>query len=130
MIESEKIKKKLVRIVSFIICAFLIVSAMGWFGALYLMQTGQLGKEATDFGRSLNGIDQIIRSSQVVIVVAASIALILSKRLAIKLFLVCLLISLIAFLFIEKWGISFLPPTVMLPVFGYVYLINRYKFLR
>ena len=32
--------------------------------------------------------------------------------------------------FIEKWGISFLPLTVMVPVFGYVYFINRYRFLR
>lgn len=130
MIESEKIKKVSVWIVSFIMSAFFIVSALGWFIALYMMQSGHLGQEATDFGRSLNIIDHVIRTSQVVIVVAASIALILLKRFAIKLFLVCLLISLIAFMFVEKWGISFLPPTMMLPVFGYVYLINRYNFLR
>jgi hypothetical protein len=128
--KQDKIKKVLVWVVSMVISAFFIVSGMGWFAATDMMNKGLLGKEVTEFNRSLTVIDHIIRTAQIVIVVAASISLILLRRLANYLFLICLIISLIAFLFGTRWQISFLPPIILLPICVYTYLINRYGFLR
>ena len=97
------------------------------------MLSGMLGKEATDFWQSLNIADHIVRTSQVILIVIASLFLIFLKRIAVRLFLISLLLSLFSTLFIGKWGITFLaglPSVIMLAlVYFYAYWINRRRFL-
>ena len=98
-----------------------------------MMLSDILGQKATEFGRSLNIADHIIRTSQVILIVAASISLILSRRIALKLFLICVLLSLFSLLFVGKWAISFLGPPfsllILVLVYGYVYWLNRRGYL-
>jgi hypothetical protein len=125
-----KIKRILIWLLTLMISGFFIISSLGWFMAMQMVVTGQLGKDVTEFNRSLSALDNVVRTSQVIVVIAASILLLLSRRAASKLFLIALLISVLAFLFVPKWGISFLPPYIVLIVYGYAYVIGRYGFLR
>ena len=122
--------KVLIWLLSLLISGFFVVSALGWFAATYMMHAGQLGKEATEFSRSLSTIDEVVRTAQVIIIIVASIFLLLSRRVAVKAFGVALFLSIVSFLLVPKWGISFLPPFVALTACGYSYLINRYGYLR
>lgn len=128
--EPSKNKKIIVKCISFLISCFFIVSALGWIFATYLMMTGRLRKDAIDFYHSLNFVDHIVRAGQVGLVVVASVFLILSRRVAAKLFFICLMFSLAAFAFRGKWGISFLPLVITAAAYGYVYLLNKYGYLR
>jgi hypothetical protein len=75
-------------ITSLVIAGFYSVSAMGWFVATYAMaRTGQLGNEGTKFYQSLNIMDHVIRSGQVVLIVIASFALLLFRKIAMVCFL-------------------------------------------
>lgn len=58
----------------------------------------------------LSLVDHIVGFSQVVLSVAASMALLLLRRVAVTLFLVCTLLSALAVVFVREWGVSFLPP--------------------
>ena len=127
---SSKIMKVLLWLLSFLLSAFFIVSALGWFAALQMMHAGKLGQKATDFAHSLTVIDEVVRIAQVVVIIVAAVLLLLSRRTAVKLFGVTLLISIISFVLVPKWGISFLPPFVAIIAFGYSYLIDRYGYLR
>jgi hypothetical protein len=130
ILEPSKPARILIWCLSFAISCFFIISALGWLAATTMMITGKIGNKATEFYLSLNVIDHIVRMAQVIIVVIASGSLTLSRRIATKLFLVNLIISLAAFMFRSKWGISFLPFIFLVVVYGYAYLINRYGFLR
>lgn len=115
-------------IVALLPSVFYITSVLGWFGAFYLMMSGKLGQEATDFGHSLNIFDHIIRTLQVLLIFTASLALILMRRLAVQLFLLSLLIStgtfIIALFGYGKWAISFLgiPSGILILVTIYLYI--------
>ena len=128
------ISKIVVSIVSGIITAFYLISALGWIMATYFMaRSGLLGDEATKFYQSLNITDHVIRSFQVLLIVVASIALLIFKKVALKLILVSIIFSLISFLFVGNWGISFLGgPSGLLSliiIYGYAYFLNRRGFL-
>ena len=72
--------KLVIVVVSLIIMAFYLVSALGWFMATYFMaRSGQLGNEATKFYESLNIADHIIRSLQVLLIVVSSFLLLFSE---------------------------------------------------
>ncbi len=121
-------------VLTIIIAGFYIVSAFGWFAATFMMSAGVLGKEATDFYHSLNIADKLIRASQVILIVIASISLLLRRRITLKLILISISISLISFLFFERWSISFLggiPGILYLTiVYAYAYWLNRRGILR
>jgi hypothetical protein len=120
-------------IVTIIIAGFYIVSAFGWFAATYMMSIGVLGAEATEFIRSLNIADKLIRASQVILIVAASITLILRRRITLKLVLINIFMSLSSFLFVAKWSISFLGGVpgilILIFVYAYTYWLNRRGYL-
>jgi len=122
--------KIIIWISSLIIVGFFILSALGWFMATYMTITGKLGPEATEFYSSLNVLDHMVRLLQVLLAVAASITLILFRQISKKLFGICLLISVISFLFISKWSITFLPFPILILVYIYVYWLNRRGYLR
>jgi hypothetical protein len=121
-------------IVTVIIAGFYIVSAFGWFFATYMMSQGVLGSEATEFIRSLNIADKLIRTAQVILIVIASITLLLRRRITLQLVLISVFFSLISFLFIAKWSISFLggiPGILILSfVYAYAYWLNKRGLLR
>jgi hypothetical protein len=123
-------KRIIVWIISLILAGFFLVSAAGWFFATYLMIAGKLGPKPIDFYRSLNLLDHIVRTSQVLIAIAASVFLILQKRIALKLYLVNLTVSFIFILFVGKWSITFLIPLSLIIVCTYTYLINRLGYLK
>jgi hypothetical protein len=132
--EPPRYLKIVIWLVSIIIAGFYIVSAFGWFAATYMMSVGVLGKEAADFYNSLNIAEKLIRASQVFLIVATSITLLLKRRITLKLVLISISISLISFLFFEKWSISFLggiPGLLYLTiVYAYAYWLNRRGVLR
>ena len=117
-------------IISFILAAFFLISSLGWFVATYGMLTGKLGSKATEFGQSLSILDHIARTSQVVVIIVASVSLLLLRRMALKLYLANLIASVVCFLFIGKWGITFLTPLPLIVAYAYTYWINRIGFLR
>ena len=122
----------LVRFIAFLISGFYIVSALGWFAATYMTWSGMLGKEATDFWETLNIADRIIRTSQVVLILIASLFFIFMRRIAVRLFLVSFVLSLFSTVFVKKWGISFLggdSVVTLAIVCLYAYWINRRGFL-
>lgn len=126
-------KKILIWLIAFLISGFYITSALGWFAATYMMLSGILGKDATEFWRSLNIADHIIRIFQVLLITGASLFFIFLKRIAVKLFLISLLLSLFSTVFIAKWAITFLgglPSLIILAlVYSYAYWLNRRGFL-
>jgi hypothetical protein len=126
----QKWKKIIIWLISFILAGFFLVSAAGWFLATYLMKAGKLGATPTDFYQSLNILDHIMRTSQVLVVIAASVALLLQKRIAVKLYLVNLIASVICILAIGKWGITFITPLPIIIVYAYTYWINRFGYLK
>jgi hypothetical protein len=123
-------KKIFIWILSFILAGFFLVSAAGWFLATYMMASGKLGSKPTEFYQSLTILDHIVRTSQVLIVITASVALLLQKRIAVKLYLANLLISIICILVIGKWGITFITPLPVIVVYTYVYWLNRLGYLK
>ncbi len=128
------ISKIVISIVSGIITAFYLISALGWILATYFMaRSGFLGDEATKLYQSLNIADHIIRSFQVLLIVVASVALLIFKKVALKLILVNIIFSLISFLFVGNWAISFLGGLsgllLLIIVYGYAYFLNRRGFL-
>lgn len=128
------ISKIVVSIVSGIITAFYLMSALGWIMATFFMApSGILGDEATKFYQNLNIADHIIRSFQVILIVVASVALLIFRKVALKLILVSIIFSLISFLFIGNWGISFLGGLsgllLLMIIYGYAYILNRRGFL-
>jgi fatty acid desaturase len=123
-------KKILIWFTSFIFGGFFLISAVGWFFATYLMMKGKLGPKPTEFYQSLNILDHIVRSSQVLLVIVASMVLLLRKQLAVKLYLANLIVSIICFVAIGKWGISFLTPLPIIVVYGYSYWIKRLGYLK
>ncbi len=128
------ISKIVISIVSGIITAFYLISALGWILATYFMaRSGFLGDEATKLYQSLHIADHIIRSFQVLLIVVASVALLIFKKVALKLILVNIIFSLISFLFVGNWAISFLGGLsgllLLIIVYGYAYFLNRRGFL-
>jgi hypothetical protein len=123
-------KKILIWFTSFIFGGFFLISAVGCFFATYLMMKGKLGPKPTEFYQSLNILDHIVRSSQVLLVIVASMVLLLRKQLAVKLYLANLIVSIICFVAIGKWGISFLTPLPIIVVYGYSYWIKRLGYLK
>ena len=125
-------KKMVSLIISLIISGFYILSALGWFAAMYMMLSGNMTAPESIHG--INIFDHIIRISQVVLILAASIFLILSKRIALKLFLICLLIGLFSFVFVGKWAVTFIgfpfSLLILTLVYGYVYFLNRHGYLQ
>lgn len=120
--------------ISLAIALFYWLSALGWFVATYIGARSQvLGDEATKFYQSLNVADHVIRSSQVILIVAASGLLLFFRIIAMKLILISILISFISTALISKWGISFLGGLegllLLTIVFVYTYLIYRRGFL-
>ncbi|OGP68247.1 MAG: hypothetical protein A2W27_02970 [Deltaproteobacteria bacterium RBG_16_44_11] len=131
-INRQLLTKILIAIISAAIMVFYILSACGWFMATYYMgRTGLLGNEMTTFYESLNILDHIVRIAQVILIVVASILLLFSRKLALKLLLVSTAFSLLTFLFISKWGISFLGGGLLflIPIYGYAYFLYRKGFL-
>ena len=140
-IKMSRIKDKpplklriLIGTVSIIISGFYILSAFGWFMATYMIAIGVLGAEASEFYRSLNIADKLARVLQVMLMFIASITLLFRRRITLKLVLITILISLISFLFISKWTISFLAGVngilMMVLVYAYAYWLDRRGFLR
>jgi hypothetical protein len=126
--------KIMIAIVSLIITAFYVVSALGWFMAtFYMSRTGQLGNEATAFYQSLNIFDHIVRSSQVLLIVVATILLLLFRRVSLKLILSSILLSIVTTLFAVSWAISFLAGLwgiiMLAALYGYAYFLNRRGYL-
>ena len=126
--------KILISIASAVIMAFYLTSALGWFMAAYFMaRSGQLGNEATKFYESLNVADHIIRSSQVLLIVVASLLLLFFRKVALKLVLVSIVLSLVSSILIGKWGISFLGGLsgliLLLIVYTYASVLNWRGFL-
>ncbi len=120
--------------ISSIIALFYFVSALGWFAATYIgARSGQLGDEVTRYYQSLNFIDHIIRSSQVLLIVVASCLLLFLRKLALKLILLSMLFSLVTNMLVSKWGISFIGGLdgllLIITVYLYAYLMNRRGFL-
>ncbi len=135
--KPHKERKRWIRVIiwliSFFISGFYITSALGWFAATYMASAGMLGEEVTAFWQSLNTVDQVVRTSQVILIVVASIFLIFLKQIAVRLLLASLLLSLFSAVFVDKWGISFLagPSVIMLTlVCCYTCWISRRGFLR
>lgn len=127
-------KLVIVVVVSLIIMAFYLVSALGWFMATYFMaRSGQLGNEATKFYESLNIADHIIRSLQVLLIVVSSFLLLFFRKSVLKLMLVSIVLSLVSSILIGRWGISFLGGLygliLLLIVYAYAYVLNRRGFL-
>ena len=127
--------KILISIVSAIITAFCLVSSLGWFAATYFMaRSGHLGNEATKFYQSLNVTDHIIRSSQVLLIVVASGLLLFFRKVTLKLILVSIILSLVSFVLVGKWAISFLGASdgllLLIIVYIYAYFLNRRGFLK
>lgn len=112
--------KILIWIASPIISGFYVLSACGWFMAGQLMKSGLMGQQATEFERSLSAVDHIMRTAQVILIVAASVSLILARRIAVPLFLISLFVSLFSCLLIRKWSISFLGAPDSLVAIGLV----------
>ena len=123
-------KKIFIWIISFIFAGFFLVSAVGWFLAAYLTVSGKLGPKATEFYQSLNILDHTVRTSQVLIVIVASIVLLLQKRLAVKLYLANLIASVICMVAVGKWCITFITPLPVIIVYAYTYWINRLGYLK
>ena len=126
--------KILISIILAVIMAFYFVSALGWFMATYFMaRSGQLGNEASKFYESLNVADHIIRSAQVLLIVVASILLLFFRKVALKLILVSILLSLISSILVGKWGISFLGGLsgliLLLIVYAYSFFLSRHGYL-
>ncbi len=126
--------KLVIVVVSLIIMAFYLVSALGWFMATYFMaRSGQLGNEATKFYESLNIADHIIRSLQVLLIVVSSFLLLFFRKSVLKLMLVSIVLSLVSSILIGRWGISFLGGLygliLLLIVYAYAYVLNRRGFL-
>ncbi len=131
-INRQLLTKILIAVISAAIMVFYLLSACGWFMATYYMgRTGLLGNEITTFYESLNVVDHIVRIAQVILIVVASILLLFSRKVALKLLLVSTAISLLTFLFIGKWGISFLGGGLLflIPICGYAYFLDRKGFL-
>lgn len=126
----HKWEKIFIWLISFILAGFFLVSAAGWFFATYLMISGKLGPKPVEFYQSLNIFDHFVRTSQVLIVIAASVLLLLQRRIALKLYLANLAASIVCILFIGKWGITFLIPLPLLVVCAYTYFINRLGYLK
>lgn len=106
--QSSRASKIVAWISLFVIAGFYIISSLGWFLATYMTATGTLGREAAEFVRSLTPLDHIVRVSQVLLIVVASLLLLFCKRTARIPLLICLLISGLATAFVGKWGITFL----------------------
>jgi hypothetical protein len=123
----------LISFVSVLIAGFYILSAIGWFAATYMMSLGALGADATQFIQSLNIVDKLIRFAQVILIIVASITLILRRRITLKLMLISILLSLVSFLVLFKWSISFLGGisgiTILLFVSGYSYWLDKRGYL-
>ena len=130
----SKGKKTLILLSAILISGFYILSALGWFAANYMMMTGQLGKEPTDFFNSLNILDHIARIAQVLFIVAASICLILKKKIVLKLLYILVALSLFSTIVIGKWGITFLagfiPLFILAIVTFYAYWLNKKDYLQ
>lgn len=94
------------------------------------MITGKLGPKTTEFYRRLNILDHIVRTAQVLIAIAASVALLLQRRIALKLYVANLVASIICMLFIGKWGITFLIPLILIVVSAYTWSISRLGYLK
>lgn len=117
-------------LVSRLIGGFYLLSSAGWYLATYAMHTGKLGPEATEFATSLNITDHIVRHGQVILVSAGSVMLLVMSNWAYRLFSIATLCALISMLLSGKWGISFLSPFLLIPVWLYLLLLRRYSFLR
>ena len=131
-INRQLLMKILIAVISAAIMVFYILSAYGWFMATYCMaRTGILGKEMTTFYESLNIVDHIVRIAQVILILVASTLLLFFRKVALKLLLVSTAISLLTFLFIARWGISFLGGGLLflIPICGYAYFLYRKGFL-
>ena len=59
-----------------------------------------------------------------------SILLLFSRHLAIKFFLTNMVVSVASYMFIPKWGITFLTPVTVFIALGYSYFIGRKGYLR
>jgi hypothetical protein len=123
-------KRIVIWLVSFIFGGFFLLSAAGWLLATYYGMKGVFGPKSTEFLHSLNIFDHIIRTSQVLLVIAASIALLIQRKIAVKLYLVNLIVSIICITAIGKWGITFLKPISVIVVYAYSYWINRLGYLK
>ena len=131
-INRQLLLKILIAIISTAIMVFYLLSAMGWVMATYWMaRTGILGNEMTKFYESLNIVDHVVRSAQVLLIVVASVLLLLFRKVALKLLLISTIISLLTSFFGDKWSISFLGGGVLLliPICVYAFFLDRKGFL-
>ena len=117
-------------LISRLIGGFYLLSAAGWYVATYAMHTGKLGPEVNEFVASLNIIDHVVRHGQVILVSAGSVMLLGMNHWAFRLFSIATLCSLVSVPLASKWGISFLSPFLLIPVWLYLLLLRRYSFLR
>jgi hypothetical protein len=130
MQEPSKAKRNTIRCISFFISCFFISSALGYPVVIYMLKTGRLSKETIEFSQSLNIIDHIIRVGQIILVVVASITMMLSRKITVKLFFINFTFSFAAFAINDKWGLSFLPLVITTTAFVYAYLIYKLGYLK
>ena len=119
---------------------FYILSAAGWVLAGYMAATGMFrgmgvaGDEADAFWRSLSVLDHAVRDLQVVTISAASVLLMLRRRVATRLILMCLAISFIATVAFPKWTVTFIggagPLLLLGMLLAFAYGLGRSGFLR
>jgi len=112
------------RIVSLMIAGFYLLAEGGWFVAAFMALSGTMGKDVAELFRRLTIVDYLVKTAQVVLIMAAPVALALSRRVTERLFEICVWGSALAFLCLGEWGIDLLAPSaslvLLLPGYGYV----------
>ncbi len=131
---ANKKRSLIISIISWLISGFYLLSTLGWLFALYTALRGQLGPQAMEFFQSLTLIDHIVRASQILIIISASISLIFYRKSALHLFSISLLIGLLSLLIRGKWVISFIGSPfaifILIAICLYISLINRRHYLK
>ena len=117
------------RVPSLAVAAFYLLSSVGWFIAL-----GDPAARSTSGATEPSVVDHLIQVSQVLLVGAASVLLILRRQLAGRFLLAVLVVSLVATIFIRAWTVTFLAGGLgcflLLLVWSYVRWLSRRGLLR
>ncbi len=115
---------------SWLIAAFYLLSAMGWYMAAYMAHTGLLGEELVQYSTNLSALDLAIQHLSVGASIIASILLMCMKKSSFYIFSIVLPITIAGWVVNNDWAISYLSPILLLPVWIYLYFIKEREYFK
>ena len=115
---------------SWLIAAFYLLSALGWYRTVYMVHTGLLGEEVMEYANNFTVLDHTIRHLTVVASIVGSVLLIFMRKTAFYIFPSILAVTIIGWVVNTDWVITFLSPVFLLPVCIYLYFVKDREYLK